>query len=361
MNRVKFSLFVLFSSFLLNFSLWANDGVDHDIPKDQPTVTLVRHSGELTLNARLTKNIFHTEYRPMWHEHDHTGDHHEGHDPSTWYEQYEALEPYYETEYYWDWEPYYEYEPYYEWVCHGPNNCRWVVRTRPVLKHRWVQKSREVLRYRNVIRTRLRTFTESHLHQVPVQIYDRTVEKEVTLYFPEKATLSANETEKVDLSFDGEEVKVNPSSPYYLYREINRSDLPNAVTITLGLEGLNNDGFDLQSLGDLSLYQQGGRIFLRIVDTQAGHELVETTYQIKIERSKWLIGTQVVCRANWKSDGTKEMVYLLERGIDNPVAGGLREAMEKGTEYTVRLRVHRQSPLFTGGQVFFEKEREMTP
>lgn len=335
--------------------------VEGDVPKDQPSATLIRHSGEQTLEVHLTKNLFRTEYREMWHEHAHTGDHHAGHDPSTWYEQYEALEPYYETEYYWDWESYYDYEPYYEWVCHGPQNCRWVVRTRPVLKRRWVQKSRQVLRYRNVIKTRLRTFTDSHMHEVPVQVYDRTVERDVALHFPEGATLNASETEKIEFSFDGEEVTVRPLSPYYLYLEIDRSYRPNAVIITLGLDGLNNASFGLQSLGEFTLYKEGGYIFLKIVDTMAGHEGVETDYQIKMERSKWLIGTKVVCRANWKSDGTQEMIYLLEEGADNPVARGLREAMEDGTEYTVRLRVHRANPLFAGGQVFFEKEKELTP
>lgn len=483
MSEIRHVVLGLFLSFILSLPVWAEEGGEN-VPKDHPTATLVRHSGEQAFAARLSKNLFRTEYREAWHEHSHTGDHHAGHDSSTWYEQYEDLESYYETEFYWDWETYYDYESYKEWVCYPNQPCQWVWKTRPVLKRRWVQKSRQVLKYRTVIRTRLRIFNESHPHQVPVQVYDRTVETQVTLYFPEGAYLNANETEKVEISFDGENVTVKPSSSFYIYREVERSGDLRGLVITLGLgtldpddygkssisglrlegedeqaklhfidekpfyrvkttyhlqlidetgravvdadvpldeaseplrtfavllvpgegtlgrdvsqyirgyidyrirlsvvresplfEGgkleflieakrkgvLDNSAFSSPSIPELRLYKEGGRFFLKILDTQAGHERVDTSYQIKIHRSTWLIGTHVVCRAHWKSDGTQEIVYLLEEGANNPAAKGLREAIESGTEYTVRLRVHRQSLLFTGGQVFFEIEKEMTP
>ncbi len=491
MSQIRYVVFGLFLFFVLghvpngvlSFPVWAEERGEN-VPKDQPAVTLVRHSGEQTFAARLSKNLFRTEYRESWHEHSHTGDHHEGHEPSTWYEQYEDLEPYYETEYYWDWETYYDNELYREYVCYSPTQCEWVWKTRLVLKRRWVQKSRQVLKYRTVIRTRLRTFNESHAHQVPVQVYDRTVETRVTLHFPEGAYLNANETEKVELSFDGENVTLKPSSSFYVYREVGRSGDLGGLVITLGLGTLDPDdygkssvsglrlegedeqarlhfvdekpyyrikttyhirmrddadrvivdadipseeaseplrtfalllvpgqgalgqyvsqyvrgfvdyrlrltvvresplfeggklefGVDAKRKGELDnatfgspsvpefrLYKEGRQIFLKIVDTEAGHERVHTDYQLKIHRSTWLIGTHVVCRARWKDEGTKVMTFLLEEGADNPAAKGLREAMESGTKYTLRLRVHRQSLLFTGGQVFFEIEKEITP
>jgi len=124
---------------------------------------------------------------------------------------------------------------------------------------------------------------------------------------------------------------------------------------------LDNRLFDRPTLADFRLVERNGRIYLKIVDLAAGHERVNVHYSLKIHRKIWLVSDKVVARAEWDSDGSKEMLYLLSKGANNPVAAGLRESMDEDRKYRLRLRVHRTSPLLTGGQVAFEIKKKMEP
>ena len=74
--------------------LWASEDTAVIPPLDTPRAVLVRNQDQNTLEVKLSKNLFRTEYREEWHAHPHTGDHHPGHDPSTWYETYPDQEQY---------------------------------------------------------------------------------------------------------------------------------------------------------------------------------------------------------------------------------------------------------------------------
>src|SRR3989338_6862969 len=178
-------------------SAWASDDTAA-VPPDTPRAILVRSQDQNTLEVRLSKNIFRTEYREEWHTHPHYGDHHSGHDASTWYETYQ------------------------EWHCNNQGQCQWVWRTRPVLRYRQVRKVRCEWLWRTVTKVRLRTFEELHSHTVPVQVYDRTVEKQVRIVMPPEAQLQTGETETLSIAFDGEKVLLRPSSNFYVYREVSR-------------------------------------------------------------------------------------------------------------------------------------------
>ncbi|MBI3019408.1 MAG: hypothetical protein HYY61_05910 [Deltaproteobacteria bacterium] len=479
MKRWSWLGFVLLWSVL---PAWASDDTTA-IPPDAPHAILVRSQDQNTLEVRLSKNLFRTEYREEWHTHPHTGDHHAGHDSSTWYETYEEQEQYCHEVEYWVSEPYWDTETYQEWYCNNQGYCQWIWRTRPVLRYRQVRRVRCEWLWRTVTKIRLRTFNELHAHSVPVQVYDRTVEKHVVVNWPPEARLNPGETETLKVSFDGERVSLRPSSSFYLYRELNREDNRNEVTITLGVgtldkeeygkasiaglrlkgefdqaalhfvdekpfyrvdtryslevvdengkavvsnvdipleeakgplrtfalplvpgqgrlgqfvseylkgyvdytlrlrvvrqsllfEGgkveftleakrkgvLDNFLFGRSSIGDFRLVREGGNVYLKLLDAKADQEKVNVHYSLKIHRKIAWVSDHVAGRAQWAGDGTREMTYLLRKGEPNPAALGLRENLEKGTTYDVRLRVLRESPLFTGGQVSFEINKKI--
>ena len=57
--------------FLLGLGLgWASDDTTAT-PPDVPRASLVRHQDQNTLEVKLSKNIFRTEYREEWHAHPH--------------------------------------------------------------------------------------------------------------------------------------------------------------------------------------------------------------------------------------------------------------------------------------------------
>lgn len=463
-------------------SAWASEDTGQ-VPQDNPRAVVVRSEGQNTWTVTLSKNLFRTEYREQWHTHPHYGDHHAGHEPSTWYETYEDQEQYCQEVEYWESEPYWDTELYQAWVCNNAGQCQLVWQTRPVLRYRQVRKVRCDWRWRTIVKTRLRVFNELHSHIVPVQVYDRTVEKRVVIHWPEEARLNLGETENLEVSFDGEKVLVQPSSSFYVYREIGREENQNEMTVTLGLDTLDkeeygkasisglrlegeldqatlrfvdekpfyrvdtkyyldvvdengkavvsnaeipieeakeplrtfaiplvpgqgklgqavseylkgyvdytlrlrvvrqsilfeegkveftleakrkgvldNELFSSSSIGDFRLVREGGNFYLKLSDTKAGQEKVNVQYSFKIYRKILWVSDHVVGRAQWNSDGSKDMTYLLRKGEDNPLAQGLREDLEKHTSYYVRLRVLRESPLFTGGQVFFEINRKI--
>ncbi len=461
---------------------WASDE-SATVPPDTPRASLVRSQNQNTLEVRLSKNIFRTEYREEWHAHPHYGDHHPGHDASTWYETYEDQEQYCHEVEYWESEPYWDTEYYQVWHCESNGHCHWIWQTRQVLRYRQVRKVRCDWRWRTVTKIRLRTFEELHSHTVPVQVYDRTVEKQVRIVMPAEAQLQTGETETLGVAFDGEKVSLRPLSQFYVYREVSREEQRNGILITLGLGTLdpedygkasisrlrlkgefdqttlhfvdekpfyrvdtkyyldvvNEDGkeivsnaeipldeakapfrtfalplvpgqgklgpfvleylkgyvdytlrlrvirqsvlfeggklefiveakrkgvldnalFGYFSIGDLRLVREGRQFYLKLIDTKAGQEKVNVLYSLKIHRKTLWVSDHVVGRAQWNSDGAQEMSYLLRKGEPNPVALGLREDLEKKTTYYVRLRVLRESPLFTGGQVAFEINRKI--
>ncbi|MBI2645850.1 MAG: hypothetical protein HYW85_02290 [Deltaproteobacteria bacterium] len=463
-------------------SAWASDDTA-SAPPDTPRAILVRSQDQNTLEVRLSKNIFRTEYREEWHTHPHYGDHHSGHDASTWYETYQDQEQYCHEVEYWVSEPYWDTETYQEWHCESDGHCHWIWRTRPVMRYRQVRKVRCEWLWRTVTKVRLRTFEELHSHTVAVQVYDRTVEKQVRIVMPPEAQLQTGETETLSVAFDGERVLLRPSSNFYVYREVSREEQRNEVLITLGLgtldseeygktsisglrlegefdqatlhlvdekpsyrvntqyyldvvdeegkaivsnaaipldeakapfrtfslplvpgqgklgpfvsdylkgyidytlrlkvirhsilfEGgkvefvietkrkgvLDNGAFSHPSIGDFRLVREGGNFYLKLLDTKAGQEKVNVQYSLKIHRKILWVSDHVVGRAQWNSDGTQEMTYLLRKGESNLLAAGLRENLEKKTTYYVRLRVLRESPLFTGGQVAFEINKKV--
>ena len=122
---------------------------------------------------------------------------------------------------------------------------------------------------------------------------------------------------------------------------------------------LDNSLFGLPSIGEFRLVREGGQFYLKLTDTKAAQEKVNVQYSLKIHRKTLWVSDHVVGRAQWNSDGTPEMTYLLRKGEPNPLALGLRENLEKGTFYYVRLRVLRESPLFRGGHVSFEINRKI--
>jgi len=468
--------------FLLGLGLgWASDDTTAT-PPDVPRASLVRHQDQNTLEVKLSKNIFRTEYREEWHAHPHFGEHHPGHDPSTWYETYEEQERYCHEVEYWESEPYWDTEYYQAWYCYN-GYCQWVWRTRPVMRYRQVRKVKCDWRWRTITKMRLRTFDDLHSHVVAVQVYDHTAEKQVRIVLPPEAYLKSGETETFDVAFDGERVSLRTLSQFYVYRELSREENRNEITLTLGLgtldeeeygrasisklrlEGefdqatlhfvdekpfyrvdtkyyldiINEEGkevvsqaqipleeakspfrtfslplvpgqgklghfvleylkgyvdytlrlrvvrksvlfeggslefvieakrkgvlddtlFARSSIENFRLVREGGQFYLKFTDTKAGQEKVAVQYSLKIHRKILWVSDHVVGRAQWNSDGTEEMTYRLRKGEQNPVAMGLRENLEKETTYYVRLRVLRESPLFTGGQVFFEINRKI--
>src|SRR3989338_5425039 len=129
-------------AFLWSLGLaWASEDTIAVSP-DTPRASLVRSQNQNTLVVKLSKNIFRTEYREEWHTHPHYGDHHSGHDASTWYETYQDQEQYCHEVEYWVSEPYWDTETYQEWHCESDGHCHWIWRTRPVMRYRQVRKVR---------------------------------------------------------------------------------------------------------------------------------------------------------------------------------------------------------------------------
>lgn len=131
-------------------------------------------------------------------------------------------------------------------------------------------------------------------------------------------------------------------------------------TVTQSRQGdLEDYLFGQSSLSDFKLDRHGDDYSLTIKDAVAGHEKVRVTYEVKIWRKAFIgLGTHVVGRGRWVSDGAKEMVFHLKKGENNPVANGLREKLERGTTYYYELYVLRESPLFVGGHVAFDVKKK---
>ena len=110
---------------------------------------------------------------------------------------------------------------------------------------------------------------------------------------------------------------------------------------------------------DVRLVHRNNAVYLNMVDNVSDHPRVNTRYWVRIQRKTWLVGTHVAARGEWNSDGNKELSLLLASGADNAISKGLREELDPDTEYEITLRVHRTSPLLTGGQVAFEINKEM--
>ena len=131
------------------------------------------------------------------------------------------------------------------------------LRTRTVTKYRTETRSREVTKYRYETRTRQVTKyrTEQKCCQTQTrQVFDRQLQYNVTVQFPQNAVLIAGETELINVNLDSAtlqtaSVSINAINTIYGYKIIKQQTTGAQIYVELGLV----PKFDINNAGENSI------------------------------------------------------------------------------------------------------------